>query len=80
MPNESPRKFRKLDVGPILARGDEPFAVIREHVDALRPNEGLSVIAPFLPSPLIEKLGREGFQSRVERMPGTSWITHFWRD
>ena len=74
------RKFKTLDVRPILARGVEPFSKIRESVDALRPNEGLSVIAPFLPSPLIEKLGSEGFQSRVERQLGGGWTVHFWRE
>ena len=73
------RKFKILDVRPILVKGVEPFSKIRESVAALGPNEGLSVIAPFLPSPLIEKLGSEGFQSRVERQD-RSWVTHFWRD
>ena len=31
------RKFKTLDVRPILARGVEPFSKIRESVDALRP-------------------------------------------
>ena len=74
------RKFKTLDVRPILATGAEPFAKIRESVDALADNEGLSVIAPFLPSPLIEKLGSEGFKSRVERQPGGGWVVHFWHD
>lgn len=74
-----PRKFKTLDVRPILARGVEPFSKIRETIDALGPEEGLSVIAPFLPSPLIEKLGSEGFQFRVDRQNG-SWVTHFWRE
>jgi uncharacterized protein (DUF2249 family) len=74
-----PRKFKTLDVRPMIANGGEPFSMIRERIDQLRPNEGLSVIAPFLPSPLIEKLQGEGFTSRVERQDGF-WITHFWRD
>ena len=74
------RKFKTLDVRSVLATGAEPFAKIRESIDALGDNEGLSVIAPFLPSPLIEKLGSEGFESRVERQPGGGWIVHFWRD
>ena len=74
------RRFKTLDVRPILASGGEPFKRIRETIDALGNNEGLSVIAPFLPSPLIEKLGSEGFESRVERQLGGSWIVHFWRD
>ena len=72
--------FKTLDVRPILTRGGDPLAKIRAAIDALRPGEGLSVVAPFLPSPLIEKLGSEGFQSRVERQLGGTWIAHFWRD
>jgi uncharacterized protein (DUF2249 family) len=75
-----PRKFKTLDVRPILARGDEPFPEMLARINTLAPGEGLSVIAPFLPSPLIEKLGSEGYQSRVERQPGSSWVTHFWRE
>ena len=75
-----PRKFRTLDVRPVLATGDEPFSKIRESIEALGDNEGLSVIAPFLPSPLIEKLGSEGFETRVERQVGGGWVVHFWRE
>ena len=73
-------KFKTLDVRPILNTGGEPFTKIREGIEGLGPNEGLSVVAPFLPSPLIEKLGSEGFQSKVERQVGGGWIVHFWRD
>jgi hypothetical protein len=47
-------KFKLLDVRPILARGVAPFSKIRETVDALQPREGLSVVAPFVLSPLIK--------------------------
>jgi len=73
------RKFRTLDVRPILAKGGEAFLVIRERIEQLPANEGLAVVAPFLPSPLIEKLASEGFHSRVEHQTD-SWITYFWRD
>ena len=76
----TPRKFKTLDVRPILARGVEPFSKIRQTINALGPDEGLSVIAPFLPSPLIEKLDSEGFESRVERQVGGGWTVHFWRE
>ncbi|MEO8439979.1 MAG: DUF2249 domain-containing protein [Spartobacteria bacterium] len=75
-----PVVFKKLDVRPLLAKGVEPLSTIRARVDALKKDEGLTVIAPFLPSPLIEKLGSEGFQSRVERQVGDGWIVHFWRE
>lgn len=76
----TPRKFKTLDVRAIIAGGVEPFAKIRAAADALQSGEGLSVVAPFLPSPLIEKLTSEGFQSRVEHQSGTCWVTHFWRE
>jgi uncharacterized protein (DUF2249 family) len=73
-------KFKLLDVRPLLARGLNPFAKIRAAIDALKAGEGLSVTAPFLPSPLIELLRAEGFQARIEREAGRGWVTHFWRD
>jgi uncharacterized protein (DUF2249 family) len=73
-------QFKRLDVRPILARGDEPFSAIRQRVDSLKSGEGLIVVAPFLPSPLIEKLGSEGFASKFERGAGGEWIVYFWRE
>jgi uncharacterized protein (DUF2249 family) len=73
-------RFKTIDIRPILARGEQPITEIQNAIDRLKAGEGLSVVAPFLPSPLIEKLGSEGFRSRVERQAGGEWITQFWRD
>lgn len=73
-------KFKRFDVRDILGRGAEPFPEIRKRVDALKADEGLIIVAPFLPSPLIEKLGSEGFLSKVERGNGADWIVYFWRE
>ena len=73
-------RFKLLDVRPILARGDDPFSKIRQTVDALPPGQGLSVIAPFLPSPLIEKLRSEGFRSTAQHQPDGAWSVNFWRE
>ena len=75
-----PITFKRLDVGKLLAQGAEPFPAIRSRINLLKPGEGLAVIAPFLPSPLIEKLRGEKFASRVEPQPDGSWITYFWRE
>ena len=72
-------KFKRFDVRDMLSRGGEPFPEIHKRVQALKPDEGLIVIAPFLPSPLIEKLGGEGFASKVERGHGADWMVYFWR-
>jgi hypothetical protein len=73
-------KFKRFDVRALLRSGIEPFPEIFQRVNALKPDEGLIVVAPFLPSPLIEKLGSEGFASKVERGSGSDWIVYFWRD
>ena len=73
-------KFKTLDVRPMLAKGVEPFAEIRKRVDALVPGAGLTVVAPFMPAPLIEKLQSEGFSSRVERHADGAWAAFFWRE
>ena len=51
-----------------------------DHLNKLKPDEGLVIVAPFLPSPLIEKLHGDGFSSKVERGKGTDWVVYFWRD
>ena len=73
-------QFQRLNVRPLLARGIEPFSSIRSRVDSLRSDEGLLLFAPFLPSPIIEKLRIEGFASKVERGAGSDWIVYFWRE
>lgn len=73
-------QFKRFDVRDQLQRGIEPFPEIRQRVDALKPNTGLIIVAPFLPSPLIEKLASEGFASKVERGHGADWIVYFWRE
>ena len=73
-------RFKRLDVRPLLQRGEEPRSVILERVHSLPPGDGLIVVAPFLPSPLIELLGSQGFTPKVERGDGASWIVYFWRE
>jgi hypothetical protein len=74
------KSFKRFDVRDLISRGVEPFPEVRKRVDALKPDEGLIVVAPFLPSPLIEILGSEGFASKVERGSGADWMVYFWRE
>ena len=71
-------KFKKFDVRPLLQKGLEPLPEILKRVASLKPDQGLIIVAPFLPSPLIEKLGSEGFESKLEPGPGGQWIVYFW--
>jgi hypothetical protein len=73
-------QFKRFDVRDMIRRGIEPFPQILERVTKLKPDEGLIVVAPFLPSPLIEKLSSQGFASKVERGQGADWMVYFWRE
>lgn len=73
-------RFKRCDVREMISGGIEPFPFIREQVDKLKSDEGIIIVAPFLPSPLIEKLGSEGFASKVERGRGADWLVYFWRE
>lgn len=72
-------KFKRFDVRSLISNGIEPFQEILQRVAQLKSGEGLIVIAPFLPSPLIENLGAQGFHSKVERN-GADWMVYFWRE
>jgi uncharacterized protein (DUF2249 family) len=76
----SATRFQVLDIRPNLARGEEPFPLIRAKVDALKPGEGATIVAPFLPAPLIELLKGEGFRSSLERRGDGNWAVNFWRE
>lgn len=73
-------KFKRFDVRPLIAAGEEPFPKIWARVAAMIAGEGVLVVAPFLPSPLIEKLAGEGFASKVEHGAGGEWMVYFWRE
>jgi uncharacterized protein (DUF2249 family) len=73
-------KFKSFDVRPHLAKGAGPFQLIRTQVDSLKPGQGLTVIAPFMPAPLIELLKSEGFKSTLERRMDGGWAVNFWRE
>ena len=72
-------QFKRFDVRDLIRRGVEPFPEIRKRVDALKAGEGLVIVAPFLPSPLVEILSADGFSSKVERGAGADWLVYFWR-
>jgi hypothetical protein len=80
MPSHAAPPFRTLDVRELIARGEEPYQQIMVTVEALAPDEGLAVLAPFLPTPLIEALMSAGFSARPERRSDGSWLTFFKRD
>ena len=73
-------RFKTLDVRAQLAQGQEPFDLIRQEIAKLVPGRGLTVVAPFVPAPLIEMLKAEGFESTMERRSDGAWAVNFWKN
>jgi hypothetical protein len=73
-------RFKRLDVRALILRGTSPLPEIQQRAAQVKAGEGLIVVVPFLPSPLIELLGGEGFSSKLERGGGTDWLVYFWRE
>lgn len=69
-----------VDVRPFIAEGVEPRPHIFAAVQALEPGQTLVVIAPFLPSPLVERLKADGFSAQLIRRRDGAWETSFVRE
>jgi uncharacterized protein (DUF2249 family) len=68
-----------LDVRADLRAGREPFSIIMEAVAALPVEQSLCILAPFEPVPLIELLGRQGFQHTARANAAGDWEVLFTR-
>lgn len=66
-----------LDVRPILRAGGEPFEKIMEVTKALKPGEGLRLLATFKPTPLLHVLGSRGFTHVARELEGGDWEVLF---
>jgi len=74
------KNFKRFDARPILARGEKPLPAILAAAQGLKPGQGLLVIAPFLPAPLIELFRSEGWLSEAKSGKDGHWRVYFWRD
>lgn len=61
--NVLPENIVELDVRPVLDSGKDPFNMIRQKVDRLKPQQVLKLINSFDPIPLIQILEKQGYQS-----------------
>jgi len=69
----------EVDVHRILAEGGKPFDPIMQAVGTVADEGALRLRAPFMPSPLIRVLAREGWAHWVERGRGEDWVVWFYR-
>ena len=67
----------RLDVRPILAAGEDPFARIMGVVAKLAPEAPLILDAPFDPAPLRRVLAQKGFAEYAECLAPDHWRVYF---
>jgi uncharacterized protein (DUF2249 family) len=66
-----------LDVREDLAQGRPPCARILQVVETLKKGQQLRVIAPFQPTPLLEKLAGHGFGHLAREQANGDWEVLF---
>jgi uncharacterized protein (DUF2249 family) len=69
--------FVEVDVRPTLRAGGEPFGEIMNAVNALKPGEGLRLLATFKPVPLLSVLGSKGFEHQMRELDDGDWEVLF---
>lgn len=69
-----------LDVRPMMAAGQEPFAAIMESIGGLQPGEEFELLAPLEPIPLYQVLGARGFSHETEHLGGGDYRVLFRRE
>lgn len=76
----SGNKTLTLDIRPLLAQGQEPFAQIMNAVESLEaPGDQLVLTAPFEPAPLYRVMERQGFDHETEPLPDGGFQVRFTR-
>lgn len=70
-------KSLELDTRPIFARGDTPCQAIDDATARLIPGQPLILIAPFEPTPLYAKLGKQGFTHQAKQRSDGTWQVEF---
>lgn len=75
---EKTKIAEKLDVRPLIARGEEPFTMITGAAKRIPVGKALSLRSPFDPVPLRDALAKQGFESYTSGS-GNDWTTIFRR-
>lgn len=73
-------KATRLDVRPLLARGEEPLSIVMRTSKDIPAGGALVLDAPFDPAPLRRVLGTKGFVAHAERLAEDHWRVFFLRE
>src|SRR5262249_14368946 len=70
-------EFVDVDVRPILRAGGEPFSLIMQAVEGLKPGQGVRLFATFKPIPLFGVMGSKGFSHEAIELDDGEWEVLF---
>jgi len=51
----------KLDLRPAIEAGEHPLPLVMDVVRKLQPGQALLLVTPFVPAPMIDRIGSDGF-------------------
>lgn len=77
--NLSADQLTELDVRPVIASGKDPLQQILEKVKTLKAGAVLKIINSFKPAPLMQLLGRQGFESYATTVNDQLVYTYFYK-
>jgi hypothetical protein len=66
-----------LDARPLLAQGIHPLERVQQECATLSPGEVYEIITPFPPSPMIEKMTADGFETHTESAADGMFHSYF---
>ncbi len=69
-----------VDAGAMLAAGEQPVHRVLTDLKELPPGRIYTLVAPFLPAPLLDKATSLGFAHYVVEEPGGRFTVHFHRE
>ncbi|MBS1759990.1 MAG: DUF2249 domain-containing protein [Bacteroidetes bacterium] len=72
-----PDNIIDLDVRPVLDSGKDPLNLILKEVNQLQPNQVMKLANSFEPIPLIQLLGKRGFETYSEIIDENLTYTYF---
>jgi len=77
--NASDQNTIELDVRPVLEAGNDPFNLILSKIKSMHAGQVLKLVNSFEPIPLIQLLGKQGFETYSETISENLVNTYFFK-
>ncbi len=79
MKQATKENITELNVRPVIETGKDPLSLIIAKVKPLQPGQILKLINTFEPAPLVQLLGKQGFEAHTEMIHDDLVHTYFYK-